>query len=213
MRANSSLILLLAFLALAVPNAFSQPCGPAPAVNSDGIGPYNYTDPAWRDLLKNNVERNHFNQDVETLRRGISGPLGGEIDYVLNKFPNHHRALHAMMRLGEKERTARPRGARASVECYLYRAVTFAPEDAVSKLLYGIHLQKLGRREAALEQLTTANERRPDDPNIHYNLGLLYFDAKNYAKAGEHAKRAYALGFPLEGLKNKLKSVGAWKGD
>lgn len=211
MRATFPLI-LLTLLVLATPNAFSQPCAPAPAVNPGENGPFNYTDPAYSKRVKG-VERNHFNRDVQLLRKGqTSTNIGGDLHFILNIFPNHHRVLDAMMRLAEKERKQRPDGALVNVECYLYRATVFAPEDVVAKALYGIYLLKLGKRKLALEQLTAANELRPDDRNVHYNLGLLYFDDKNYDKAKEHAKRAYDLGFPLEGLKKKLKSVGAWEG-
>ena len=51
----------------------------------------------------------------------------------------------------------------------------------------------------------------PEDYNTHYNLGLLYFDKKNFAKSKEHAKIAYDQGFPLPGLKNKLTKAGQWE--
>jgi tetratricopeptide (TPR) repeat protein len=212
MRARSSLI-LIAILMAAVPNAFSQqPCPPAPAVNPDGIGPFDYTDPAQSKMLRN-VNTNHFNHNVRTLRKGqTSDFISRDLDYALRRFPNHHRALDAMVRLAAKERKERPDGAPENVECYLYRATVFAQEDAVAKTLYGIYLFKRGKRKDALEQFTSAKELRPDDRNIHYNLGVLYFDEKNYDKAKQHAKRAYELGFPLEGLKKKLQSVGAWDG-
>jgi TPR repeat protein len=50
----------------------------------------------------------------------------------------------------------------------------------------------------------------PDNATAHYNLGLLYFDKKNYSKAKVHAEKAYALNFPLPGLRNRLKKVGKW---
>jgi tetratricopeptide (TPR) repeat protein len=213
MRASSSLILFVILVA-AVPNAFSQqPCLPWPAVNGDGIGPFSYADHKARARYLANVELHHFNQDVRTLRKGQSSAYpGNDLHFVLHRFPNHHPALDAMIRLAAKERKERPAGTPETVECYLYRATVFAPADAVAKGLYGVYLLKLGKRKAALEELTTANELRPDNGNVHYNLGLLYFDEKNYDKAKEHAKRAYELGFPLEGLKKKLQSVGAWNG-
>jgi tetratricopeptide (TPR) repeat protein len=211
---TKSSLFLLALLAVAVsPLAFSQPCSPWPAINGDGIGPFDYSDHQAKAKWLKNIEGNHFNRNVRTLNKGQSSAyVGNDIHFVLHRFPNHHPALDAMMRLGAKERKERPSGTPETVECYLYRAVVFAPEDAVAKSLYGIYLLKLGKRKDALEQLTSANELRPDDRNIHYNLGLLYFDEKNYDKAKQHAQRAYELGFPLQGLKKKLQSVGAWDG-
>ena len=52
--------------------------------------------------------------------------------------------------------------------------------------------------------LKTAIELEPDNATINYNLGLLYLKAKDYDKAAEYADKAYALGFPLPGLRNQL---------
>ena len=43
------------------------------------------------------------------------------------------------------------------------------------------------------------------------DLGLAYADLKQYDKALESAHRAYGAGFPLPGLKNKLKRAGKWR--
>jgi tetratricopeptide (TPR) repeat protein len=56
-----------------------------------------------------------------------------------------------------------------------------------------------------------ANGLLGDDLNVHYNLGLAYFELKDYDQALEHAKRAYALGHPLPGLRDKLKRAGKWE--
>jgi tetratricopeptide (TPR) repeat protein len=45
---------------------------------------------------------------------------------------------------------------------------------------------------------------------INYNLGLLLVDMKDYDSAVERAKRAYELGYPLPGLKNKLVRLDKW---
>ncbi len=45
---------------------------------------------------------------------------------------------------------------------------------------------------------------------IHYFLGLTLVDLKRYEEAVEHARKAYALGYPLQGLRKKLKAAGHW---
>lgn len=40
----------------------------------------------------------HFTPPVEALIRGASGTIGGDLDYTLRAFPNHHRALNATNR-------------------------------------------------------------------------------------------------------------------
>ncbi len=180
-------------------------CGPL----QNAYGPYDYrTAGAYEKQL---VEGAHFTRNVETLQRGNSGPLGAEIDYTLRAFPNHPRALMAMMKLGERDKTERPRGARYSVACYFERAVRFQPDDPTARLLRGIYLVEKKQRAAALPDLEFAREHAGDDANVHYNLGLTYFDLQEYDKALDHAKKAYALGFPLQGLKNKLKGAKKWQ--
>jgi tetratricopeptide (TPR) repeat protein len=78
--------------------------------------------------------------------------------------------------------------------------------------VYGHYLIDRGDAAGARKQLELAREKARDDANLSYNLGLAYFDLKDYALAREYAKRAYELGFPLEGLKKKLQQAGQWPG-
>ena len=41
-------------------------------------------------------------------------------------------------------------------------------------------------------------------------VAFAYADMKEYDKAIEHAKAAYALGHPLPGLRDRLKRAGKW---
>jgi hypothetical protein len=50
-----------------------------------------------------------------------------------------------------------------------------------------------------------------DNPNTNYNIGLIYFDLKDYEKSLSFAQRAYGSGLPLPGLRDKLKRVGKWE--
>ena len=51
----------------------------------------------------------------------------------------------------------------------------------------------------------------PEDPTYNYNLGLVYYKTKQFKEANEHAHKAYALGFPLPGLKQLLVTAGKWQ--
>jgi tetratricopeptide (TPR) repeat protein len=171
-------------------------------------GPFDY----WVDKNKLGiVESYHFTPEVESLRAGKSGFVGGDIDYTLVAFPNHPRALMAMIRLGDKERTDRVRGARYPVVCYLDRAVRFRPDDATVRMIYGTYLAKRKKSAEALEQLTAAEQSAGDDANLHYNLGLVYFDLGQFDNALKHAHAAYRMGFSLPGLKAKLVKAGKWR--
>jgi len=158
------------------------------------------------------IESNHFNSDVRNLIRGqtVFYPAG-DLLFILNIFPNHPGALDALERLSAKERTQRPQGTHLPVKCYLEHAVLFKPTDTRARTIYGIHLARIGETTKAIENLEAAEKADANDANVLYNLGLLYFQRKDYDKSLSYAQRAYQLGFPLPGLKNKLAAIGRWK--
>lgn len=176
---------------------------------NEGYGPFDYR--TQKNELKI-VEGAHFLPFVESLKRGnTSTKPGGDIDYTLRASPNHHRALLAMMRLSEKEKRDKPIGARYTIACWLDRAERFAPDDAMVKTLYGTFLLQKGKGSEGAKKLEEALELAGDNANLYYNLGLAYFDLKDYDKALASAHKAYQLGFQLPGLRNKLEKAGKWK--
>jgi tetratricopeptide (TPR) repeat protein len=180
-------------------------CGALSAQEAGG----DYNDGADRAKLSV-VEAFHFTPDVENLKRGATGSLGDDIGYTLDHFPNHARALAAMMRLGQREKTIKPAGARYSLPCYFDRAIRFRPSDPAPRSLYGAYLLAAGRAPEALAQFEEVVRVVPGDATAHYNLGLLLLAQKKYGPAREHARVAYELGFPLPGLKNKLVEAHQW---
>lgn len=157
------------------------------------------------------VEKFHFSRAVETLAQGMTGSLGADIGYTLEHFPNHHRALASMAKLGLRLKSPQPPGARYTVSCFFERAIAYAPHDVTARMVYGSYLLAMGQDTAALEQLDAASRLAPEQATIQYNLGLMYIKKKEYDKASVHAQKAYALGFPLPGLRNKLKAAGKWR--
>lgn len=157
------------------------------------------------------VEGHHFTPQVEQLQRGKTGWIGGDIAYTLDHFPNHHRALSSMARLALRDKTAQPLGARYSLPCYFDRAIRLRPDDAKVRAIFGGYLLALGQTEEALEQLGEAARLEPENGTAQYNLGLLHLKRRNYPAALAAAHKAYALGFPLPGLKNKLQAAGQWR--
>lgn len=156
------------------------------------------------------VERFHFTAPVETLTHGVSGSLGDDIGYTLEHFPNHHKALAALAKLGLREKSVQPVGAKYTITCYFDRAIRFTPGDAKVRQVYGAYLLAGGQSEQALAQLEEAAKLDPNNPTTNYNLGLMYVKKKDYARARAFARKAYALDFPLNGLKNKLIAAGQW---
>ena len=181
-------------------------CGPL----RNAYGPFDYRTTRGDELSM--VERVHFTREMENLVRGQGKSLvGGDLDYTLRAFPNHHRALLAMMRLGEREKTAKTGGAGYEVECYFVRAVTFKPDDVVSRMLFAKFLLKAKRRDEALRQLALAQPHARDNPFSQYNLGLSFLEAEKYDEALKHAHQAMALGFPRTELRAQLQAKGQWQ--
>jgi tetratricopeptide (TPR) repeat protein len=178
----------------------------------NAYGPYDYTNAAhFRDRLPI-VEKAHFTKTVENLIRARSGSLSGDLDYTLRAFPNHHRALHSLARYRLQYSTNKENNKpfEFPAECYFERAIRFKPRDEVVHLVYAIFLHQRGDNDDALNQYQAALSLKPDSAEAHYNLGLLYTDLNQYESALPHAEKAYELGFPLQGLKNRLIKATVW---
>lgn len=202
-----SILIALFFLLNATISQASSICGELDG--NRGRGPFDYRN-EQRALL-NTVEVHHFSKNVEQLIAPDTGTFGGDLDFVLSTFPNHHRALETLGRLSIRDRTPKPQGARFTTLCYFERAVRFKPDDAMVRLVFSNHLLKINKPDLALEQLLFAIDLEPDNPLTAYNLGLVYLKKRDYEKAVHFAKKAYAQDFPLQGLKQQLRSAGRWQ--
>lgn len=183
-------------------------CG---SLSNGDNGPYDYYSPPPNKL--HIVESAHFTARVASLQGGssVQGGAGADISYTLQVFPNHPRALMSMANLEFKEKTPKPAGSRYSVPCWFDRALSFRPEDTQVHMIYGVYLLKKGKQSDAITHLEEAASKVTDNGNLHYNLGLAFFQLKNFEKSLEHAKKAQELGFDLPGLRNKLEKAGMWK--
>ena len=171
-------------------------------------GPFDFRNE--RQLLATG-ERAHFSAKVEALLVGQSRyEVGGDIHFLLVMFPNHPRALMAMMRWGEKLKTPKPPDTLYSVECYFERALRFRPDDNVARMIYAMFLSKNARPAEAQQHLDRVVASAGDNPFTHFNAGLLYFDIKQYDKALAQARTAQTLGFLRTDLIDKLKAAGKW---
>lgn len=172
-------------------------------------GPYDYRFNKGETL--NIVERAHFTPAVENLVSGSTGSVGADLNYTLRTFPNHHRALLSMAKLGEKQKTPKPVGANFTVECYFDRAVRFQPNDTIARGLYAQYLLKNGRKNESIMQLDIATQYAKENPFSIFNIGLLYFEAGAFDKALIQAHRAQELGFLRPELVDMLKQANKWQ--
>ena len=172
-------------------------------------GPFDYRTTGAEQ--KSLVETYHFTPLVEALLAGQStNQVGGDIGYTLRAFPNHHRALIAMMNLGAKLKTPLvPQGV-YTVECYFERAIVFRPDDAIVRMIYAKFLSANGRKEEATKQLEVAATSAQDNGFTHYNIGLIYLEMGESDKALAEAQKAQQLGFMRDELKGRLVAAGKW---
>ena len=173
-----------------------------------GYGPYDYRTERSGKLRV--VEQYHFTPEVEALVRGSSSYLGDDLSYTLRTSPNHHRALMAVVRLGERTKSSQPPHLQYSIDCYFDRAIRFQPDDTVVRLIYAQYLGNTGRVPQAVQQLKIATGLAKDNPLAHYNIGLIYFELKKYDEALAQAHIAMAMGFTRHELADQLKQVGRW---
>ena len=204
---RSAAALLLA--ATACISAWGQGAGAGCGSLEASYGPYDYrTDHSKLPI----VTGAHFTAPVEALIRGATSTLPGpDISYTLRAIPNHHRALISMMKLGEKEKTSKPYGSNYTVACWFTRAIAFRPDDAIVRMIYSGFLNSKGNINDANIQLELATASANDNGFTHYNIGLHYFDLKNYDKALVQAHKAIGLGFNHADLRNQLTAAGKWK--
>jgi tetratricopeptide (TPR) repeat protein len=176
----------------------------------NAFGPFDYRARSENASSFELVESAHFTDEVENGVKGNTGQIGGDLDYTLRAIPNHRRALAALARVAVRTKSVTVSGAKYPVECYFERAMRFTPNDGGVRAEYGNYLFALGKTDMAFTAYKQAAELEPESSAINYNLGLAYFQRKAYGEARTYAKKAYALGFPLPGLKNKLAAVGKW---
>lgn len=176
------------------------------------FGPFDYRKVSPHDERLANVERNHFTAEVESLKGGSTARFAvGDISYTLGAFPNHPRALAAMMKWGLMNKTDRPKGTRYTVTCWFERARAFQPDDSAVLAIYATYKYYLNKSDESVRLFEEAIAAGADGTDVHYNLGLAYFAAKRYDMALKEAHIAYGRGFYLPGLKSKLKSKNAWQ--
>ena len=200
----------LAALLLGGGAASSQsPCGEL----KNHFGPFDYRVERGERLRL--VESYHFTPGIEALVRPVNTThreMAADVAYTLHVFPNHHRALITMVRLGERHRTELPPGAKFTIECYFDRAVRFADNDVVVRLLLARYLASKNRKEDAVRQLAFASEMAGKNALSHFNIGLAYFELKEFERARVEALKAHELGLQRKELIEMLRQEQQWPG-
>jgi tetratricopeptide (TPR) repeat protein len=179
-------------------------CGGPLDANNFGR-PIDVNDPVDQDKV-HIVVKYHFTPEVAALVRGSTAKLPGDIHYTLRHIPNHYGALESMARFQLQDPRLSDRY--FTVDCYFERAFAFRPKDSRLYLLYGTYLHRVRRYGEALRAYEHAEELGLESPELYYNRGLLEFERENLDKAAAYAAKAYAGGYPLPALRNKLDKAG-----
>jgi tetratricopeptide (TPR) repeat protein len=176
-----------------------------------GFGPFDYRERHKEQAALQVVEESHFSTDTENLIDSGYEWAMNDIHYTLQTWPNHHRALNSALKYRlQLLWNWDPKTRIPPAECYLQRAIKFAPTDPRPYMMYGVLLQKTKQYANALKAYRSANRLMPDDVITQYNMGLTLVALKKYAEAKQLADKVYGAGFPLPALKNKLIAAGHW---
>lgn len=188
-----------------------QAFGPYDFFDVDEPSDPQYKEGRWWEVRLIHAEPGKAAMQAQPFDQIAYNRAAAEFDYVLRAFPNHPDILYSRIML-EMKRAATP-GLKAYVtppECYLQRAEVFRPQQPHVYQLYAMYLGMLGKTDQAVEYYQRALVLDSKSAELNYNLGLAYFEKKDYGQALRYAREAYALGFPLPGLRNKLRAAGVW---
>jgi tetratricopeptide (TPR) repeat protein len=152
------------------------------------------------------VKRNHLDPALAAMRQGnYSRGVKADLSFVMSSWPNYYPVLEALITydLGGGKTYDFP-----TTLCFLERAKTIFPDDVKVRILEGYYFWKKKDKDRAIAAYEEALALDPDASDAHYNLGLVYLEMNQYDKAREHAKAAYAAGYPLTGLRKRLAKAG-----
>jgi tetratricopeptide (TPR) repeat protein len=79
------------------------------------------------------------------------------------------------------------------------------------RALYGYYYARRGKVAEARQQLEKAEALDSSKANVWLYVAFAYLEIKDYEKSLTAAKRAYAAGYSLPGLRRRLERAGAWR--
>ena len=209
-------LFLLPWAAMAqeIGDIYEPDCMPLKIEGKHGPFDYRKTTQAERTL----VEQPHFTEHYRAYQLGkrrfkisksgiIETPAAG-FGYTLWAFPNHYLSLIAVEDLGYRQKKERLDGLPLRVHCYFQRAVKFVPDDGLVRALYGYYQSRRGNAAEADWQLAQAIEIKAEDRNVLVYSAFARLELGQPEAAVELARKAYALGYNLPGLRERLARAG-----
>jgi Tfp pilus assembly protein PilF len=156
--------------------------------------------------LLRTVERYHVVPAEEKIRTKFYSAARGDVDFVLRYFPNHPKGLLLMAQMCADGVTQH-----CDLDVVFEKAIAINPNVAGTYVTQGVYLHRVKRYREAIASYQRALAIDPNSLNGRYNLALAYLETKQYDLANQEAQRAYALGAPFPGLRDRLKHAGQWK--
>jgi tetratricopeptide (TPR) repeat protein len=190
-----------ALLAFAIAIASSIAAGPARAQPVDN----DYYASKGTPLLRT-VEAYHLAPAEEKLKLRQYQQARNELAFILKYFPNHPRALLILGQLCTEWKAPE-----CLPDVVFEKAIQVRPDEPSVYVVQGIYLHRTKRYKEAIASYEKGLALDPDSMNGHYNLALALLETRQYDLANQHAQRAYALGAPLPGLRQRLQKAGHWK--
>lgn len=110
-------------------------------------------------------------------------------------------------------RVAQARGDFVEAESFLQTAIDVQPGRVQPYAALALLYRAQSRFPDALKVLHEGDKQlNGESAEIQYYLGLIYLQSGDQDAALKHALKAYELGYPLPGLRDKLTALGKWPG-
>lgn len=146
-------------------------------------------------------------ESIPAVRDPILQSANAEMTYTFTRIP-HSSPLYSTVAYNLSQ-VHKAMGRTDDAIATVQRAIDAAPTDARGYIALALLYRDLKKLTLAREILEKGNEVSGDQsPELHYNLGLISFELRDYDAAQVYAAKAYEKGYPLPGLKQMLSKVG-----
>ena len=154
------------------------------------------------------LERARYEKD-KTRRNFMYNQVTMETSYTLARVPETSPLMPGL--LANMAAAARGLGNDDRAVEYLQHAVELLPENPATYVSLGLLYRSMGDLQKSRDVFVRGSKATGESsPELNYDFALLLLQLKEFPLAVHHARLAYSLGFPLPGLKNKLKKLGLW---
>lgn len=152
------------------------------------------------------VDRARWEKDPRERTRLLRRSLE-ENQFMLDRMPKEH-PMRAQVAAHNGTALSELRDLEAA-DRWFAEAIEGCPTCPVGYHTKARYLMKQKRLNEAREVLETGVQAtNGESAELHYFLGLLLVDLKDFESAQTHALRAYELGYPLPGLRKRLADAG-----